>query len=98
MNAETVPLAHRKGVRYFHYQDDIRRLGSLVASQTPSDSGVSWWVYGPLTAEQIKAIETPGTYPTQSHDCSGQYFDRGIYCERQTKTRTLFKCNWGYDV
>ena len=93
-----IPKPIRSGNQYFHYRDDELALGRLKAKQTPSDSGLYWELYGPLTPDQIAQITQPGRGTGVDYDCSGRYFDRGLSVKRQTPTRTLFVCSWGYDL
>lgn len=103
MSAIIVPNVVKSGERFHHYQSEIAELGELKAKQTPSDSGIVWWLFRGITpSSAMEALESAGIY-TQSrccgceHDCCG-CSNNGAAHVRVVGQRTLVIQSFGRNI
>lgn len=73
--AKTKPI--KSGTQWYHYGNDIKRMGALKAKQTPTDAGVFWWLFrGALVRQAMDWMRANGNDPDgtrcgHEHDCCG---------------------------
>lgn len=82
-----------EGTVYFHYQDDIARMGRAVARATPTDEGMEWRVFpASMSDDEIAQQFAPACY------CGpGRYFAKEPRIRRGVN-RVLATQMFGLDI